>query len=294
MRILIAISIIFFLSCKNEDCVGVVKVLFQENEANEKAYKKGEIDFAIQLASEVIESNPNNFIAYSNRGAFQYKKQFKMNALSAKMKDSIYNDFYTAIDLCSEFEKAYKNIIQISYELDEFLLVEKYGKLHHQIFKPNSQVLTRLGNALFRLDKPAEAIEYFNLAISTEPTDTSAYWMRGRTHRELGNMKQAMKDFNKNIELDSMSVLAHHERAVTFIEMKEYDKAQDDYFKAISLDSTRTETYFSMGTLCIKTGDLVLACLYYRKALKTLHSNNKIVPNIDEKMITSTIEKHCD
>ncbi|MFK7937193.1 MAG: tetratricopeptide repeat protein, partial [Saprospiraceae bacterium] len=289
-----AISIIFFLSCKNEDCAGIAKVLFKENEANEKAYKEGNVDLAIQLASKVIESNPNNFIAYSNRAAFQYKKQFAINELSDEMKDSIYNDLYTAIDLCSEFEKAYENIIQISYELDEFKLIEKYGKLHHQIFKPNSQVLTKLGNALFRLGEFEEAIKYFDIATTTTPTDTSTYWMRGRTYRELGKIEFALKDLNRSIDLDSTSALAYHERAITFVKLKELDKAQDDYFKAINIDSTRTETYFSMGTLCMKASDSVLACLYYRKALKTLQTNDKIVPNIDEELIISTIKKYCD
>lgn len=286
--------ILFLFSCNtSNDCVGIAKELFKENLENEEAYKNGKIDLAIRLASNVIQLNPNNFIAYSNRGVFNYKKQIIKKQLSPEMKDSIYNDLYKSIRLCSEYEKAYKNIIQFAYDIDEFEIVEKYAKQHYNIFKPNNRILTMLGDALFSLKKFNEAIEYLDISLSNPPIDTSSYWVRGRCYREIGAPEKALNDFDTAIRLDSTQVLAFHERGVTYKELKKYGKAQDDYLQAIKLDSSRVETYFSMGSLCLDTGDPVLACLYYQKTLNVVNSDSKIVSNIDKNLLLSTIEKYC-
>ena len=58
-----------------------------------------------------------------------------------------------------------------------------------------------IGIALYNLNKPKEAQEYFSKAVTLFPQQGDAYYYRGLTHLQLGNNDAAKTDMTKFLEL---------------------------------------------------------------------------------------------
>src|SRR5262249_15995540 len=66
-----------------------------------------------------------------------------------------------------------------------------------------SAALISLGNTLYMLDRPAEAVAYFHRALAIDCSDLRAYTFLGRTLVALGRFDEARAIFEKLIDLTS-------------------------------------------------------------------------------------------
>ncbi len=71
---------------------------------------------------------------------------------------------------------------------------------------------------LMRSGQWPEAIEALDRAIATGPANATAYLLRGRCHRELGNLAQAISDFEKALEQDREDEDAKAELAASLLQ----------------------------------------------------------------------------
>ncbi len=95
-------------------------------------------------------------------------------------------------------------------------------------------VLDGLSN--LNLNKPEEALESFNRAISIDPTHTDGYLGRANTLNTLGRYQEALVDYNRVIEMNPEIANAYVNRAIAYSHLKEYEKAIADYEKGLELD----------------------------------------------------------
>lgn len=264
-------------SCKSDDCIKLSKEDYQLNAQAENEFKTGNIQQAIELSSSSILKNPQNYIAYSNRGAFNFNKSLKHNSLSTEEKERIFSDLYKAIQLCPQFSKGHRNLIKIAYEFKAFDIVIVEVNKYNQRFEKSSELLTRLGDALYEKREYTKAIEVLDEAVSIKPTFDFAYVIRGKCHSKQKNYDRAIADLNYAIDKNQMFSLAFHERAYCFSEKQQLKKAKADYLTAIEIDSNRYESYFGLGTLAIENGDTLNGCEYYTIAQRKFNTENSLV-----------------
>lgn len=295
-KIFIAISFLV-VGCtdkRERECVTLSDSDFAQNAKSEEEYEKGNIKKALLITNEIIKKNPNNYIAYSNRGVFKYKNYINKGIYSSHDIELIYDDFIKSIQICPNYPKTYRNLIRVSYELEDYERVIKYTDDYHKKFSPSSELLTKKADALYEQNKIKEAIIVLDEAIKMEPIDTFAYVVRGKCYRELGNLEKAIEDFDKVIKLDSFIYLAFHERAYCYMKLKDYKKAESDLTKAITLYSDRMESYFMMGTLKIEQKDTIAGCEYYSFALEfILNRRNHLNSNEQKEFVQKAINTYC-
>ena len=85
-------------------------------------------------------------------------------------------------------------------------------------------------------NKPEEALESFNRAISIDPTRADGYLGRANTLNTLGRYRESLKDYDRVIEIDPTRANAYVNRGIAFSQLGEYESAIADYEKGLELD----------------------------------------------------------
>lgn len=114
----------------------------------------------------------------------------------------------------------------------------------------NYLLYDKMGYAFMKLDKPIEAIRYFELALSIKNDDTLAYYYAGECLLILENYKKALYCFKRITELDCKNDKAFFDCGyIIFINMGNLkyggmDEAIDYFNKAIELNNNQAN-YFN-------------------------------------------------
>jgi Tfp pilus assembly protein PilF len=94
-----------------------------------------------------------------------------------------------------------------------------------------------------RQERPGEAQDEFDLAISRNPGNARAWASRGDARRESGDYERALGDYDKAIALDPDNPFTLIWRAETLRCLGRYDAALADALRAINLDPGNTDFY---------------------------------------------------
>jgi tetratricopeptide (TPR) repeat protein len=79
------------------------------------------------------------------------------------------------------------------------------------------------------------------------PRTSSAYFNRGLSRHEKGELDSAIGDYNEAIRLDRKNAHAYSNRGVAWHQKKDVDKAIADFDEAIRLDPKQSEIYNNRG-----------------------------------------------
>jgi tetratricopeptide (TPR) repeat protein len=93
-----------------------------------------------------------------------------------------------------------------------------------------------------------EAILAFTRASELEPGAVLAYFARGRSYWELGNIDQAIKDFDTAIGLSPNFVEAYDRRGLCYARSGNHEQAVKDFDKAIEINPKFAMAYINRGT----------------------------------------------
>lgn len=149
------------------DCTQALRLNPKETEAYLNRglayYRLGEAEAAIQDYSQLLLLKPHDFRAYYNRGLAK--------AMLHAYREAIVD---------------YGEAVRQVSPLDHATLAEIY----------NDRGLAQLG-----LDHPQQALADFSQAIQFRPTEIHAYYNRGCTYHQQGNLVAALEDFNRVVEL---------------------------------------------------------------------------------------------
>jgi len=182
---------------------------------------------SLTLWNYIIERNPNEFIAYNNRGIIYAKKGDHARA---------YQDFDKAIEIHPRYDEAFNNRGNL-YKLNK-----KYTQAimdYTQAISYNPQYFDAYNNRATALGEQGfyePALIDLNKAIQINPNYETAYLNRGNIYNLLGQNNRAIEDYNRAIELDPYDPQAYNNRGTSYLKLGMVDLALADFNYALMLD----------------------------------------------------------
>lgn len=245
------------------------KILMSRQALDRGIAKSEQEDYqsALDDLTRAIELNPNNAVAFFERGSVRLKLGDSKGALEdydravqlkpdhapaylargyahSELGDELtaIADFTKAIELKPDFAPAFLNrCLSYSNLNQQADAIEDCTKAIQ--LRPNHPLAYQnRGLARRRLNDYQGAIQDFNLAIRMSPDDADLYYNRGLARKELGDLKGALSDFDNTIKLDENHALVRYDRALTYIQLGDRDSAIQDLQQAakLCLDQGRT------------------------------------------------------
>lgn len=155
----------------------------------------------------------------------------------------------------------------------------------------------------FEQGKFAEAISIYNDFIKFNPQNMKAFYNRGRSFEELGDVEKAVKDFEKVVSLDENHIQANislavneyfrtkdYSKTIVFLNnaldkdnsntmaltlrgkakqrLGDFDAAMKDYNAAISIDPDFANAYFARGSIYVMQNRRNQACVDFKTAAR--------------------------
>lgn len=189
---------------------------------------RGEYVDAERTFTTVVELEPEFARGWDGRGqAFM---------LQGKYDDAML-DFDRAIELKPNLSVAYANRSLTRVAMSDLEGAERDARRAYELDDESVAAHLVLGRVEANKGDPNSALEWFDLAVATDPEDASTWWWRGRFYRDvLAAGTPALEDFNKAIELAPAQAALYLDRAQLYISAEvEPELARADLEEAISL-----------------------------------------------------------
>lgn len=200
---------------KQEKVDTVVKNNVQEEETDYYSqgysfFNEGNYGAAIAEFTQAINLNPQNALAYFNRGCVyheQGKYNLKMASNDRGMFGAAINDYTQAITFNPQFVEAYRNRGIAYADQGKYDLAIADYKQAITLNPQDALAYFNRGNAYGKKRKQKLAIADYTQAIKINPHDTSAYLNRGCAYYNTVSWnnkydKSAKRDWKKVLELD--------------------------------------------------------------------------------------------
>jgi tetratricopeptide (TPR) repeat protein len=189
---------------------------------------RGEYVDAERTFTTVVKLEPGFARGWNGRGqAFMLQGKYEEAML----------DFDRAIELKPNLSVAYGNRSLTRIAINDVEGAERDARRAYELDDESVSAQLVLGRVEANAGDPDSALDWFDLAVVTDPEDASTWWWRGRFYRDVlaaGNL--ALEDFNKAIELAPAQAALYLDRAQLYIQAEvEPDLARVDLEEAISL-----------------------------------------------------------
>ena len=196
----------------------------------------GQLEAALEECNQAIRLQPNNAIAYNNRGAILYEMGRYEGALE---------DYDRAIQHQLDYAIAYNNRGNTLYEMDRY--EEALEDMNHAIMlqPDNAKFYDSRGVTLHEMRRYEEALEDKNRAIQLQP-NAQFYYNRGATLHEMNRYEEALEDCNRAVKLQPDNARFYDSRGVTLHQMGRYEEALEDQDHAIQLQPN-AQFYYNHG-----------------------------------------------
>ena len=132
----------------------------------------------------------------------------------------------------------------------------------------NPRAHNNLGVALYRSDRPEQAIKAFEKAIALSPTFPDPWNNMGVIYMKRGDCDLAIASFSRAIELNRRYVPAYINRGLMYIEKRNYYAAIADFTQALSYSPQCAEAYSNRGYVRQLLGHLDQAIWNYSRAIE--------------------------
>ena len=228
--------------------------IFLSNQKVEEAFKlynKYDSSGYINLLNEAIQLNPNNDIAYNNRGVAY--------AELGRYEQAI-QDFNKAIQLNPNYDAtAYANRGLAYHDLGQNERAIQDLNKAISINPNDGAAYNGRGLAYSGLEQYERAIQDYNKAIQLNPNDDMAYNNRGGAYRHLKQYDRAIQDYSKSIELDPNDYGAYYNRGWIYGSIGQYSKGILDATKAIQLNPNHFNSYVVRSFCYQQLGEMAKA-----------------------------------
>ena len=203
-----------------------------------KLHQNGSLQDAKKIYEEILEETPNDFNCLHHLGLI---------AKSNKEYQSAFELLSQAINVNPNNAAAHFNLANTLKELNKINdAIASYDKAID--IKPDYEIYSLRGLALYQLEKYDEAISSYDESIKLKP-DPVAYCNRGLAFIELRKIKEGIADYDKAIQMNSNFIQVKHNRALA---LKILGKTQDciEAFKAIiKIEPNHYESLYEIATL---------------------------------------------
>lgn len=178
-------------------------------------YGRGEMERAEELLNQVLQVEPDNFIALQIIGLIESKKPGKLDEAIAKLKK--------AEALAPDNADVHNNL----------------GLVYSWAEKKNAE----------------EATRHFRKAIELNPNGLHFYSNLGIHLKSIGEQAEAEEIMLKGLELEDASTMLHFNYATMLGEQKRWKEAKHHYNKAIELDPDLPSAHYNLATVLLNEGD---------------------------------------
>jgi tetratricopeptide (TPR) repeat protein len=211
----------------------------------------------IRFYSKAIEADPNNAIAYNDRGIVYYRLDNYRLALK---------DYNKAIAIKPDFAIAYNNRGSVYFNKKDYEKALKDFNKTIELKHDYAYAYNNRGMLYYKKLDNDQAIIDFNKAIELSPDYAYAYYHRGNVYFTQTNYTDAIKDYTKAITLKPDFSIAYCKRGYAYFLKEDYDKALIDYNKALALNPDYANALYRRAILSKKTGAYGQARADYSKA----------------------------
>jgi len=171
------------------------------------------------------------------------------------------------------------------------LLREAKGEIKKENFK-NAERLCRkaieldraktdscmtMGIILRNTNRPAEALEYYKLALTNDPSGSAELFFEiGFTLTLLGDLPKAVAAFNKALSMKPDFIEAYLSAGKTFNELGQFDSAEIMFGRAKKLDPKNLLTFTGLADSAIGKNDYYKAIGFIEEAVELYPSDSDI------------------
>ena len=155
-------------------------------------FKKGKLEKAINVFSDILKHEPNNFAAYNNRGNIFF--------ILGNLDDALQN-YENAIKLKPDFADAYSNQGNVLRKLNKYNdAIASYQKAI-KFDQNHSKAFYNLGGVFRKQKKYNSAIESYEKSINLNPKYIDSYLGLGNLYVELKNITLALQNYEKALKI---------------------------------------------------------------------------------------------
>ncbi len=245
--------------------MGFIKSIFSKNEeenlvntGNDK-YKLRDFNEAISDYSAAIQINPEIPAPFYGRAISKFAlKDFSGAKEDFFHLDKNFPDFSIRIYY-------YLGIIELEENFPE-TCIEFLTKYLSKNGKDSDAYFNR-AKAKVILGKSQEAIEDFDNAIESDPTNWEALLSRGIEKYKLKDFKHSVIDFNNSIEIQPNNAKAFNCRGVAKEQLKEIEDALKDFLSAMEIEPSHATAAYNYARLKSDEGNYDAALEYLDKAV---------------------------
>ena len=237
----------------------------QKREEGNKLKYERDYDGAIKLYKEAINNfteiimlNPDNYLAYYNRGlSNEYIGECYTWKALEENKNLIIHDYYIGDTVF---------ITAISFEsLEQSKMAIKDFDKAIQLKSNYSEAYNSRGECYSELNEQLKAKSDFDKVIQLNPNYV-AYKNRAECYLALGDKQKAQIDFVKSIELNPNYANNYKKSGLAYITIGQYERAIQDFDKAIQFYPNDAEAYAGRGSCYQELGDETKAQADFVKA----------------------------
>lgn len=225
-----------------EDYRGKWKEAFEIHEllvshlaAFDRAYvfgKFNEYEKALVEIDKVLEMNPDNSVAWNNKGYY---------LASLKRYEEALKPLDKAIKLDPHSVRAWGNKAWALESLKRYREALETNEKAMQLNPMDAIVWTRKGWCLENLGHYHEAVQVFDKAIELEPTHPRPWFNKGFCLQQLNKYDEAVAYYEKAIELNHpVTDLAWNNIGWSFEKLGHYEEAIEAYDKALKLNPNQS------------------------------------------------------
>lgn len=222
--------------------------------------ENSQYDQAIRDFTKVIEINPRDFKAYSDRGdAYREKGQY----------DKAIHDYTKAIKINPKHARSYNSRGGLyANKSQNDRAIRDYTKAI-EINPKYAMAYMNRGLALYDKGQVDQAIHDYSKSLDINPRFAEAYYSRGLAFGDKGQIDQAINNYTKAIENNPKDANGYNNRGGAYVKKGQYDQAIYDYTKAIKIAPRLAAAYSSRGFVYHeKIGNKVKGCADWKKACK--------------------------
>jgi len=132
----------------------------------------------------------------------------------------------------------------------------------------NSIYLSNIANGLLDLNRPDEALLYYNSALKITPTSSNLFYNMARANKALNKINEAISNYKEAIRLNNKNVLAYLNLGFLFNAIEEYELALNEYSSGIKIDPSNYQLFYNRGIAFENLKKYELALEDYKKAVQ--------------------------
>jgi len=140
----------------------------------------------------------------------------------------------------------------------------------------NWRACNGMGLELCGQGKYAEALGYFNKALTINPHSAEAYYNRGLLNLSKGDISGTLADFDQAISFNPPNAEIYYSRGAVRERKGDSEGALADYNRALDLNPSFAAAYHGRGMVHMRDGDYAGATAEFNKAL-SFNPNNAVV-----------------